>query len=347
MPSWRVRGRYLRRLADAPFGGASAVIELAVRRFKCLNPRCSAVTFVEQIPGLTSAHAPYTPLLRALLTSIALCLAGRPGARLAAALSIRVAKDTLLELLRSLPELPPTTVRALGVDDFALRKGDSYATVLVDLEKRRPVDVLAGREAEPLAAWLRGHPEVEVICRDRAGAYAEGARSGAPQAQQVADAWHLWRNLAEALEKTVGAHHQCIREAFTTTPVATESAAATLAVTEPLGEKVPFVSPDGTKDVVGRPRRLVARATERYAAVQHLLAEGKSLAAIGRQLRLDDSTVRRFARAESLDELLVKAVSRQSILDLRLFSGSIKAAATQRSVPLRQVHTRCDQAVGG
>ncbi|MFG2526158.1 ISL3 family transposase [Streptomyces sp. NPDC048527] len=316
MPSWRVHGRYWRRLADAPLGGAPVVIEFMVRRFKCLNSRCSAVTFAEQVSGLTSPHARYTPLLRAVLTSIALTLAGRPGARLAAALSVRVAKDTFLRLLRAVPEPPSAQVRVLGVDDFALRKGNSYATVLIDLEARRPLDVLPGRDAAPLAEWLRGHPEVEIVCRDRAGAYAEAARSGAPQAMQVADGWHLWRNLAEALEKTVGVHHGCIRAAFATPRVTTEPGAGDL-VTEgpPIAESVPFVPPDGTLDFAGRPRRLVARTTERYEAVQQRLAEGKSLRAIGRELRLDHSTVRRFARAETLDELLVKAINRATLLD--------------------------------
>ncbi|MFE6848736.1 transposase [Streptomyces sp. NPDC057686] len=97
---------------------------------------------------------------------------------------------------------------------FRPPQGDCYATILVDLETRRPVDVLPGRDAEPLAQWLRGHPEIEVICRDRASAYAEGARSGASQALQVADGWHLWHNLGEALEKTVGAHYHCVRAVF-------------------------------------------------------------------------------------------------------------------------------------
>ncbi len=316
MPSWRVHGRYLRRLVDAPVGGAPVAIELTVRRFKCLTARCPAVTFAEQIAGLTSPHARYTPLLRAVLTSIALTLAGRPGARLAAALNIRVAKDTLLQLLRAVPEPPPALVRVLGVDDFALRKGDSYATILVDLEARRPLDVLPGRDAVPLAAWLRDHPEVEIICRDRAGAYAEGARTGAPQAMQVADGWHLWRNLAEAVEKTVGAHHGCVRAAFATPPVTKDPDVGDLLTQESTTAEITrFAPPDGTLDSLGRPRRLVARTIERYEAVQLRLAEGKSLAAIRRELRLDHSTVRRFARARSLDELLVKATNRSTILD--------------------------------
>ncbi|MFB7397759.1 ISL3 family transposase [Streptomyces sp. NPDC056191] len=316
MPSWRVHGRYVRRLGDAPVAGSPVVIELTVRRFKCLSSWCPAVTFAEQIEGLTRPHARQTQLLRSMLASIALCLAGRPGARLAAALGIRIAKDALLDLLRSVPQPPVGAVRFLGVDDFALRKGDSYATILVDLEARRPVDVLPGRDAEPLAAWLRRHPEVEVICRDRAGAYAEGARNGAPQAIQVADAWHLWRNVADAVERTVGAHHGCIQAAFAADRGIAEATAKDLVTPEPSRPAaVPFVPPDGTLDVSGQPRRLVARTTERYAAVQALLAEGRSLAVIGRTLRLDHSTVRRFARAASLDELLTKATGRLSVLD--------------------------------
>ncbi|MFD4956808.1 ISL3 family transposase [Streptomyces sp. NPDC058451] len=304
--SGRVHGRYMRRLADAPVGGASVVIELLVRRFKCPNPACWAVTFAEQIAGLTSPHARYTPLVREQLTSIALALAGRAGARLAGVLGLRVAKDTLLRLVRATLEEPVGEIRVLGVDDFALRKGDSYATILVDLETRRPV--LPGQDAEPLAAWLKGHPEVEIICRDRAGAYAEGARGGAPQAVQVADAWHLWRNLGDAVEKTVSAHHACARTAFENTVPAAPPTSDDIWLTPPAPAAAVL-------DVCGQERRLVIRTRERYTAVRQLLDDGSTLEEICRTLQLDRSTVRRFARATSLDELLVKATNRSTILD--------------------------------
>lgn len=284
-------------------GGARVVIRLLVRRFLCLNTGCDAVTFAEQVGGLTSPHSRYTPLARRMHTSIALTLAGRPGARLAAALGLPVAKDRLLRLLRGLVDEPCPKVRVLGVDDFALRKGNHYATILVDLERRRPVDVLPGRDSAPLTAWLKRHPEVEIICRDRARAYAEAARTGAPQAIQVADAWHLWHNLGEAMEKTVAAHHRCVREAR---QCAAESVRA---------EQTTVALPGATTDVHGRQRRLVIRTQQRHAEVHALLGEGRSLKGIGRDLNLDYYTVRRFARAETPDELLVNAVNRPTLLD--------------------------------
>ncbi|WP_407660904.1 transposase [Kitasatospora paracochleata] len=103
------------------------------------------------------------------------------------------------------------------MDDFALLKGHTYATLSVDLEARRPIDVLPGREAAPVARWLADHPEVQIICRDRASAYAEAARTAAPQTVQFADAWHLWNNLAKAMEKAVTSHYGCLRTAHQAT----------------------------------------------------------------------------------------------------------------------------------
>ncbi|MFF8717721.1 ISL3 family transposase [Streptomyces sp. NPDC015184] len=254
--SVRIHGRYERRLRDAPLGGAPVVIVLLIRRFKCLAAGCPAVTFAEQIPGLTGPHSQYTPVLRGQLNRIAEVLAGRPGARLAGRLGMTVAKDTLLRLLRTAPLKEPGQVRVLGIDEFALLKGHTYATILVDLEARRPVDVLPGREAGPVARWLADHPEVEFVCRDRATAYAEAAKRAALQAVQVADVWHLWNNLAKAAEKTVAAHYRCLRSAHEAAAVA--------------NEPEPPPMPDGLLDVHGRPRRIVATIRERHRAVQEL-----------------------------------------------------------------------------
>ncbi|MFF3617513.1 ISL3 family transposase [Streptomyces sp. NPDC002580] len=314
--SARVHGRYRRSLADLPVAGRGVKVVVTVRRFKCVNDACCQTTFSEQVPGLTSPFARRAPTLTKALVSIALALAGRAGSRLATRLGMPCGRDLLIKLIRAqpAPEVPKVTV--LGVDDFAIWRRHSYNTILIDMETHRPIDVLPDREAQTLADWLAAHPGVEIVCRDRGGAYAEGVRAGAPQAMQVADGWHLWRNLAEAVEKTVGAHHGCIRAAFAIPPVAKEPVAGDLVTKEPpTVETAPFVPLDGTLDSLGRPWRLVTRTIERYEIVQHRLAEGKTLAAIRRELRLDHSTVRRFARARSLDELLVKATNRATILD--------------------------------
>jgi transposase len=301
-----VHSRYLRQPADLPVGGRPVSILLAVRRFFCPNPGCARRTFAEQFGDLIGRRRRRTGSLLEMLDAVALALAGRAGTRLAARMAVTVSRMTLLRLIRALPEQPIVAPRVLGVDDFALLRGSVYATVLVDMDTHRPVDVLGDRTAETLTAWLRAHPGVEVICRDRAGAYAEGARAGAPDAIQVADRFHLWKNLGEAVEATVIAHRACLREPE---PEPETSAAEAAPPPDPLPV------PDGVLDACGRERRLVTRTRERFAAIQELRAQGLSLGAISRQLGLEHGTVRRFARANTVDELLVKAVNRTSRLD--------------------------------
>jgi transposase len=298
-------------LADAPVGARAVVIGLRVRRFFCDNTGCARRTFVEQVPGLTSPYARRTGLLRGLLETIGLALAGRAGSRLAGVLGIPTSRDSLLRLVRALPDPPVGAVQVLGVDDFAIRRSHTYGTVLVDILAHRPVDLIEERTADVLAEWLGAHPGVQVICRDRSGAYAEGARSGAPDAIQVADRYHLWANLGEAVERTVRAHHGCLSEPEPE-PTQTELDATD---GRPARAEVDAEVDEGPPAAYGPSSRLETRTRERHAAVTELREKGYSLNAICRELGLGFRTVSRFVHATSVDELLVAHRTRSHKLD--------------------------------
>jgi len=304
MSSRRVHSRDERTFADLPWQGRPVTLRVRARRFRCLNPDCARRTFAERLPDTASVAARRTVRLDGLQRHLALALGGEAGARLAARLAVPTSPDTLLRMARredmvAGPRPPP--VRVLGVDDWAWRRGHRYGTVLVDLERNRVLDLLPDRQAGTLAAWLRQRPGIEVVARDRASAYADGTRQGAPDAVQVADRWHLLRNLGDAVQAVAERHHAAARR------IGREM------MVPPSRQADAAVPAEQASSARRRSETGHARRQACFEEVARLHAAGASISHISRQLGLDRKTLRRWLRAGAAP--LWRKPPRGSVLD--------------------------------
>jgi transposase len=299
-PARRVHSHYTRTVTDVPWAGVAARIFFRARRFFCDNPACERRTFTEQLPELLARYARRTHRLAAALQTLAFALGGEPGARAARHLEMPASPDTLLRLIRKAPEITCPSPRVLGVDDWAFRKGQTYGTILIDVESGGPVDLLPDRSQETFTRWLQAHPGIEIITRDRASAYALAAADGAPQALQVADRFHLLVNLRKTVERFLDRHQADLRK-VRRSPVAPppEVKAGNQANSEPSALALAAEVRQAQEQ-----RRL-----ERFQAVRALKQQGLSRAAIARQLGMSVNTARRYMQA---DEFPVRAPNRIS-----------------------------------
>jgi transposase len=307
-PSHQVQSRYVRTLADLPCSGQRVRWHLQVRRFRCKNGQCPRKIFTERLPTCAPPYARRTVRQAETACEIALAVGGKVGERIVGQLAMPTSQDTLLRLSKRSTPKAIKTPRVLGVDDFAWKKGRRYGTLLIDLETHQVVDLLPDREAETLATWLQAHPGVEVISRDRAGAYAEGASRGAPQAIQVADRFHLLLNLQQALTRLFE-RNQPLLKRLAQAQEATPSAEPTPAAER--GAEVAALKPLTVKEAQRQGRR--GRRLERYARVLALHQQGASQVAIAALVGLHRDTVRHYVTVPAFPEIV--RPHRGSLLD--------------------------------
>lgn len=336
--TWSVHSRYTRCLAEEPAFGHQVRLQMMVRRFLCHEPDCPRRIFAEPLDRFAAKHARTTTRLAQTQRAIGSSLGGEAGARLAAKTAVPTSPDTLLRRVKQASARPSGTPKFVGIDDWAWCKGLRYGTLVVDLETNDIIDLLPDRDAATVKAWLEAHPGVELISRDRASAYSKAASEGAPEAQQVADRWHLLKNVREAVERLLERHLPAITNALKPVDIEpTRETNKTLrgsadATTTP--EPTPQESPQPPAPASPRTAATLAkrqRRVERFETIHELRRQGTPIRQIARVLGISRKAVRRDLRHERCPDGKARRVKRSAMdthrewIDARIAEGRINA----------------------
>lgn len=301
-PSSNVHSTYPRTPQDLPWQGVAVKLKVRTRRFFCRNTICSRRIFCERLGGAVAYYARRTVRLTQALTDIGFAVGGKAGARLTASLGYGFGADTLLSVLRQNEPNEHHVPCVLGVDDWSFRKEKTFGTILVDLEQHKVIDLLPDRTAATFSAWLKTHPGVEIVSRDRSSDYAIAAKEAVPEAVQVADRWHLCKNLSDALEAWLGRHHSYLTDEVQS---ADEAATSTLQIAA-TWQLTP------TQAAAHQARR--AERVAQFEQAAHMRKQGLTNEVIASEVGVSIRTLRRWAILTKLPERK-KSGGRRSILD--------------------------------
>jgi transposase len=337
----RVHSRYTRRFADLPGFGRAVRLKVSVRRFSCQVSECPRRIFAERLAGFAAPYARMTNRLRQAHESIGVALGGEAGSRLSMRLSMTTSPDSLLRRVKQLKDDAAPPPRCVGIDDWAWRKGQRYGTIVVDLERSDVIDLLPDRDADTVTKWLKEHPGIELVSRDRSPAYARAATDGASGAEQVTDRWHLLKNLREAIERLFERHAAVIGEALKAIEAPSErvgqspsaEAAEEIPAIEPTPCQPPDESPRGQARRARRQRRV-----ERFEQAHERYKQGHSVRRIAREMSMSRSAVRRYLRCETCPDWNPGRARRSRLdahrewIDARLAEGNPNAIELHRQL---------------
>ena len=337
--TWRVHSRYDRHLAEEPLLGHRVCLLMTVRRFFCSASGCPRRIFTEPLDGFAAKQARTTQRLARTHLAIGSALGGEAGARLAGKIAVPTSPDTLLRRVKQAGAQSSGTPKFVGIDDWAWCKGQRYGTIVVDLETNDVIDLLPDRDAATVRTWLEAHPGIELVSRDRASAYSQAASEAASRAQQVADRWHLLKNVREAIERVFERHLPVITEALkpadpdptTMADASSRDQPEPAPSTEPVRqESLPAPTPASPRQEAALAKR--QRRVGRFERVHELRRQGMPIRQIARELDLSRKSVRRYLRRERCPDWRPGRATRSGMdahrewIDARIAEGRINAS---------------------